>query len=86
MLPKHVIAYIEYLTTKTENSGRCCLIWGSDSNGVGKTCFSGMLPCVTPLSHLSIEEAVEKGNEESLEWGQKMCRVRPEGKFPYSPF
>jgi len=44
-----------------------------------------MLHRLTQLSHLSIEEAVEERNEKSLEWGQKMCRVRPEGKFPYSP-
>ena len=48
--------------------------------------FSGMLRRVMPFTHLSVEEAVEERNEESLEWGQKMCRVRPEGKFPYSSF
>lgn len=34
-----------------------------------KTISSGMLLQIMYLPHLSIEEAVEKRNEESLKWG-----------------
>jgi len=39
ILPMHVIACIEYLSTTIENHERCCSIWGSNSNGVDKSCF-----------------------------------------------